>query len=254
MPIKRREWRRIHRPASASSARVAPIAVRLDAREPQSAGGQLPRPARNSLLSRRVIRRGVQRRPVPGRLSLARDDGIRRRSGHIPGCAEIAVFATNDEGRRIPVFSELNPPACRDCHGDDPRPIWDAYPVWPGAYGEVDDAATVQRPPRASPRFSPSAQRTHGTAFYWVPSLSLRSFGPPRTPPTLARRHRPATRTSASSCNDSSTGPLAGRSSVRPRFGAYRYALLAALDPQCLDFQGFGQIPLLGLSVANYQM
>lgn len=29
--------------------------------------------------------------------------------------------------------------ACGSCHGDDPRPNWDKYSVWPGAYGENDD-------------------------------------------------------------------------------------------------------------------
>lgn len=28
-----------------------------------------------------------------------------------------------------------NPTECAVCHGDHPRPLWAAYPVWPGAYG-----------------------------------------------------------------------------------------------------------------------
>ncbi len=30
--------------------------------------------------------------------------------------------------------------SCSACHGQDARPIWEAYPTWPGAYGEVHDS------------------------------------------------------------------------------------------------------------------
>lgn len=30
--------------------------------------------------------------------------------------------------------AERNPQKCIQCHGSDPRPIWDAYDMWPGAY------------------------------------------------------------------------------------------------------------------------
>lgn len=33
----------------------------------------------------------------------------------------------------------LNPPQCLRCHGSDPRPITDSYPLWPGFYGSVRD-------------------------------------------------------------------------------------------------------------------
>jgi hypothetical protein len=35
---------------------------------------------------------------------------------------------------------ELNPAKCTRCHGTDPKPIWEDYDKWPGAYGEDDDA------------------------------------------------------------------------------------------------------------------
>ena len=39
------------------------------------------------------------------------------------------------------VVSAANPRECGMCHGiDRPRPIWDAYFIWPGAYGTDDDA------------------------------------------------------------------------------------------------------------------
>ena len=37
-------------------------------------------------------------------------------------------------------FSAPNPAKCLTCHGADPRPIWNGYNLWPGAYGSFDDA------------------------------------------------------------------------------------------------------------------
>ncbi|MFM8313287.1 MAG: hypothetical protein ACKOA8_03295 [Deltaproteobacteria bacterium] len=37
-------------------------------------------------------------------------------------------------------LSEANPSRCLSCHQNPVRPIWNAYDVWPGAYGENDDA------------------------------------------------------------------------------------------------------------------
>jgi len=33
----------------------------------------------------------------------------------------------------------INPPQCLRCHGVDPKPITDSYPLWPGFYGSVRD-------------------------------------------------------------------------------------------------------------------
>ncbi len=33
-----------------------------------------------------------------------------------------------------------NPPVCRACHQSDPRPNWEHYSFWPGAYGQFDNA------------------------------------------------------------------------------------------------------------------
>ncbi len=38
-------------------------------------------------------------------------------------------------GARVP----LDPPNCLRCHGQDPKPISDSYPLWPGFYGSVRD-------------------------------------------------------------------------------------------------------------------
>jgi hypothetical protein len=37
-------------------------------------------------------------------------------------------------------FSEPNPATCQVCHGSPARPVWDSWPLWPGAYGQRYDA------------------------------------------------------------------------------------------------------------------
>jgi hypothetical protein len=56
-----------------------------------------------------------------------------------------------DDGKRIQLAEvrfpgtsgapkiEKNPARCVACHGERSRPIWDSYPVWPGAYGSEED-------------------------------------------------------------------------------------------------------------------
>jgi hypothetical protein len=43
-----------------------------------------------------------------------------------------------------------NPAQCLKCHGQDPKPLWSSYPIWPGAYGQRDDLlSTVEKEPYA---------------------------------------------------------------------------------------------------------
>jgi mono/diheme cytochrome c family protein len=39
-----------------------------------------------------------------------------------------------------------NPPSCLRCHGQDPRPVTDSYPLWPGFYGSVRDTFPTNSP------------------------------------------------------------------------------------------------------------
>lgn len=39
-----------------------------------------------------------------------------------------------------------NPQSCARCHGNDSHPIWDAYDLWPGFYGSVDDHIAADSP------------------------------------------------------------------------------------------------------------
>jgi hypothetical protein len=53
-------------------------------------------------------------------------------------------FPTSSNGLTQVAFSASNQSTdgkiqCTSCHGADPRPNWDAYSTWPGAYGADDD-------------------------------------------------------------------------------------------------------------------
>lgn len=48
-------------------------------------------------------------------------------------------FPEGDATKQL-IFSEKNPRACVACHQSDPRPNWEPYFAWPGAYGSEDDS------------------------------------------------------------------------------------------------------------------
>ena len=48
-------------------------------------------------------------------------------------------FEANFSKRPSQVVSKINPSRCLACHRNDPRPNWDHYFFWPGAYGGDDD-------------------------------------------------------------------------------------------------------------------
>jgi hypothetical protein len=49
-------------------------------------------------------------------------------------------FPKAGEGVHAVQFSGANPPLCLACHRTDPRPNWETYPLWPGAFGGEDDS------------------------------------------------------------------------------------------------------------------
>ncbi len=58
------------------------------------------------------------------------------------------------------VFSEKNPVLCLTCHRKDPRPNWEHYSIWPGAYGEEDDRL-ISREEREGIQHLVAIQKTH---------------------------------------------------------------------------------------------
>jgi hypothetical protein len=56
------------------------------------------------------------------------------------GRFELQEIEFSENGTEPARISPLNPPKCSRCHGTDPKPLWEEYDRWPGAYGEEDDA------------------------------------------------------------------------------------------------------------------
>ncbi len=82
---------------------------------------------------------GVQRTAKQEHIELLQFDEYKRR--YIP------ALITLRAGQRAVV--QENPAACARCHGYPARPLWDAYHVWPGAYGSgnyknLDEAPTLE--------------------------------------------------------------------------------------------------------------
>lgn len=49
------------------------------------------------------------------------------------------VLSKHELGTASPSNGVANPAECLRCHGQDPRPFTDSYPLWPGFYGSVRD-------------------------------------------------------------------------------------------------------------------
>lgn len=53
------------------------------------------------------------------------------------GAFRLVAITFGDEGASVEGEDR-----CTSCHGEEPRPIWGAYPVWPGAFGAEDNVPT----------------------------------------------------------------------------------------------------------------
>ena len=136
-------------------------------------------------------------------------------------------------------FSAPNPPKCGRCHGAKPRPLWDTYPAWPGAYGEVEHAR-------------PEADEMAGlTAFLAAREKSARyrsliSAGSRRE--LFPEEDRTFYNGKEALSQNAQLGlalqnlvcrAIASDVIASPRFPPFRYAILASLDPQCLAIDAF---------------
>ncbi len=109
---------------------------------------------------------------------------------------------------------------CVRCHGQDPRPIWGAYPVWPGAFeGRGEELTETQRVALPAMR----GDETHRFRFVAdavddAYDLEGRSYGHPNTSLNLEIGARVA-------------GALARRAQASPHYERLAPALLAL--PEC---------------------
>jgi hypothetical protein len=140
------------------------------------------------------------------------------------------TFRAGGGGPPAMQVSEANPERCRACHGTPARPIWDAYPVWPGAYGEVEGLPLSQAEHDALARFEALGRREPRYASLDVPR---------QTPATEAEaRYTGASTSSPNARLGVALGALVAGAIARelrtaPGFEARRYALLEALSSGC---------------------
>ncbi len=148
------------------------------------------------------------------------------------------TFPSETAGPTHALFSDVNPPRCLSCHRDEPQPIWDEYPEWPGAYGAVD-------------RRRPNAEEAMGMASFlagrrqnprYSPLLDAESFAVQPLPSAEAyegREHPSRNADFGAKLQRLAYRAIARRVATAPGFSTYQYALLAALDPQCSDVDAF---------------
>jgi hypothetical protein len=130
------------------------------------------------------------------------------------------------DGSSAPVIEE-EPPRCATCHGSPTRPIWDSYPVWPGAYGGnedvIDDRIGELTSFRAlSPKFGQPGR-------FRRLRLDMQPSGG-----GIAFATSDPNRDLQMSLSAFTVGRIAAQMTARPQFPALKYAVLGA-TAGCLD-------------------
>ena len=142
-------------------------------------------------------------------------------------------------------YSLPDPQRCTQCHGDPARPVWDASPLWPGAYGEQYRANLgsvervglqrflAQQPTHPRYRLMLDAQRLAQRGAF-APDAMLQYSGGQAEPPNaefsllLARMNAQR---------------VARELREQDQYGAYRYALLGAAEGDCGSLAEFLPVP-----------
>jgi cytochrome c553 len=139
------------------------------------------------------------------------------------------VFPEGEPNGQTRVSTD-NPPRCAECHGHPARPIWDTYPIWPGAYGEHARAPLSEAESRGLTAFE--TLRKENTRY------SMLRDRPRSNGDAIALAYRGADRVGP----NSELGALLGRWEAdalardvigSSRFADYEYALVGSLARPC---------------------
>ncbi|HYL03420.1 MAG TPA: hypothetical protein VEU54_08375 [Steroidobacteraceae bacterium] len=150
-------------------------------------------------------------------------------------------FPEHPRGAAGVLVSEVNPPRCMRCHGEPPRPLWDTFPLWPGAYGERYGASLSPREHAGLARFL-ALQPMH-PRYRYLPGASR--FADPQTFRPSARSQyssltpEPPNAELSSDLGDLQLLALAARLVRQSAFATYRYALLGVADNGCSPLADF---------------
>ena len=133
------------------------------------------------------------------------------------------------------VFSQPNPITCQACHGTTARPVWDSWPLWPGAYGQRYDAPLTTQE-RAGLESFLARQASHPR---YKQLLGVQRLGDPETfHGTQSKRYAGGVREPPNAELGALLDGLAVESLVReireqPGFTTWQYALLGLADGDC---------------------
>jgi len=133
------------------------------------------------------------------------------------------------------VVSEVNPQRCARCHGAPPRPVWDTFPLWPGAYGERYRAKLSARERAGLSAFF-ALQATHQR---YSQLLGAKRFADPQTFRSSALNQysgipeEPPNAELAIDLSRLQAQSIARQLARQPAFELYRYALLGLADNAC---------------------
>ena len=138
-------------------------------------------------------------------------------------------------------ISQVDPERCTRCHGSPPHPVWDSFPLWPGAYGERY-GSTLSEPERAGlERFlaqqpgHPRYRQLLDIARY----VDARTFRAGAGAQYSAAVREPPNAELSADLGNLQFEAIAARLTRQPAFAAWRYALLGVADGGCAPLSDF---------------
>lgn len=133
------------------------------------------------------------------------------------------------------IYSQDNPEKCTVCHGNPPRPVWDAYPSWPGIYGEQYLRSLTQRERRELAQFSArhSTHPRYRNLFYAERYARPETFRPDTREQYQGSLKEPPNSILTTLLGQQNLVTISVEIQRSERFNPYRYALLASLNPDC---------------------
>lgn len=133
------------------------------------------------------------------------------------------------------VYSRDNPEKCEICHGSPARPVWDAYPTWPGVYGEqyLRPLTAHERSGLAEFLVRHSSHTRYRSLFYLERYVRPVTFHPDTREQYQGSLTEPPNSTLNTLLGRENLLALSAQIQRAGRFNAYRYALLASLNADC---------------------
>ncbi|HVH83419.1 MAG TPA: hypothetical protein VM713_03780, partial [Steroidobacteraceae bacterium] len=137
--------------------------------------------------------------------------------------------------------SEVNPERCAGCHGNPSRPLWDSFPLWPGAYGERYGASLSERERAGLARYL-AQQQTHPRYRYLLDVdryADSRTFRPGAGGQYAATVREPPNAELSADLGELQFQAIAARLMRQPAFATYQFALLGVADGGCAPLSDF---------------